>query len=138
MEILIHIEKRKLDIEYQHAIAEYIKRLSAFCNVRCICYKDLTKLSMKPSSACFVIQPGKETVSSETFAEEINHLALSGYSRIEYVIPASGHTDFLSGTQSPKVFSLSGFSMSEDLTAVVLTEQLYRAFTILNHITYHK
>ena len=122
MEILIHIEKKKLDSAYTKAVAEYIKRLSAFCRVKCIYYKDFSKLELQNSSACFRVVPGTDTISSEEFAAKIEQLGLSGYSRIAKLSP----------------FSLSGFTMSIDLTTVVLTEQLYRAYTILNHITYHK
>ena len=144
MEILIHIEKKKLDTDYEKAVAEYVKRLSAFCRVRCIYYKDLSKLTMHNSSACFHVVPGHDTISSEDFAIKLEQLGLSGYSRIEFVIaeqPDDTHTDAISCSPvDPKlsIFSLSGFTMSVDLTTVILTEQLYRAFTILNHITYHK
>ncbi len=143
MEILIHIEKKKLDTEYTKAVAEYIKRLSAFCRVKCIYYKDFSKLELQNSSACFCVVPGTETISSEDFAAKIEQLGLSGYSRIEFVIAKQSEatTDTaaldLDTTKLPR-FSLSGFTMSIDLTTVVLTEQLYRAYTILNHITYHK
>ena len=144
MEILIHIEKKKLDTNYEKAVAEYVKRLSAFCRVRCIYYKDLSKLTMHNSSACFRVVPGRDTISSEDFAIKLEQLGLSGYSRIEFVIAEQSdgtHTDAISrspGDPKLSIFSLSGFTMSVDLTTVILTEQLYRAYTILNHITYHK
>ena len=144
MEILIHIEKKKLDTDYEKAVAEYVKRLSAFCRVRCIYYKDLSKLTMHNSSACFRVVPGRDTISSEDFAIKLEQLGLSGYSRIEFVIAEQSdgsHTDNISrspGDPKLSIFSLSGFTMSVDLTTVILTEQLYRAYTILNHITYHK
>ena len=144
MEILIHIEKKKLDTDYEKAVAEYVKRLSAFCRVRCIYYKDLSKLTMHNSSACFRVVPGRDTISSEDFALMLEQLGLSGYSRIEFVIAEQSdgtQTDDIScspGDPKLSIFPLSGFTMSVDLTTVILTEQLYRAYTILNHITYHK
>lgn len=143
MEILIHIEKKKLDTEYAKAVAEYVKRLSAFCRVRCLYYKDLSKLTMSDSSACFRVIPGIDTISSEAFASKIEQLGLSGYSRIEFVVARQNRISDTNETASSDIcrlpsFSLSGFTMSTDLTTVVLTEQLYRAYTILNHITYHK
>ena len=143
MEILIHIEKKKLDTEYAKAVAEYVKRLSAFCRVRCLYYKDLSKLTMSASSACFRVIPGIDTISSEAFASKIEQLGLSGYSRIEFVVAQQNRVSDTNETTGSDIgglpsFSLSGFTMSTDLTTVVLTEQLYRAYTILNHITYHK
>ena len=81
MEILIHIKKKKLDSAYTKAVAEYIKRLSAFCRVKCIYYKDFSKLELQNSSACFRVVPGTDTISSEEFAAKIEELGL--------VIPAS-------------------------------------------------
>ena len=123
MEILIHVEKKKLDSAYTKAVAEYIKRLSAFCRVKCIYYKDFSKLELQNSSACFRVVPGTDTISSEEFAAKIEELGLSGYSRIEFVVadPATVY-DLDIAKFSP--FSLSGFTMSIDLTTVVLTEQL--------------
>lgn len=143
MEILIHIEKKKLDTEYAKAVAEYVKRLSAFCRVRCLYYKDLSKLTLSDSSACFRVIPGIDTISSEAFASKIEQLGLSGYSRIEFVVALQNRIADTNETTNSDIggltpFSLSGFTMSTDLTTVVLTEQLYRAYTILNHITYHK
>ena len=143
MEILIHIEKKKLDTEYAKAVAEYVKRLSAFCRVRCLYYKDLSKLTLSDSSACFRVIPGIDTISSEAFASKIEQLGLSGYSRIEFVVALQNRIADTNETANSDIgglpsFSLSGFTMSTDLTTVVLTEQLYRAYTILNHITYHK
>ena len=143
MEILIHIEKKKLDTEYAKAVAEYVKRLSAFCRVRCLYYKDLSKLTLSDSSACFRVIPGIDTISSEAFASKIEQLGLSGYSRIEFVVALQNRITDTNETTNSDIgglpsFSLSGFTMSTDLTTVVLTEQLYRAYTILNHITYHK
>ena len=133
MEILIHVEKKKLDSAYTKAVAEYIKRLSAFCRVKCIYYKDFSKLELQNSSACFRVVPGTDTISSEEFAAKIEELGLSGYSRIEFVVadPATVY-DLDIAKFSP--FSLSGFTMSIDLTTVVLTEQLYRAYIPLSRL----
>ena len=63
MEILIHVEKKKLDSAYTKAVAEYIKRLSAFSRVKCIYYKDFSILELQNSSACFRVDPGTDTIS---------------------------------------------------------------------------
>ena len=132
MEIIIHVEKRKLDSLYAQAIAEYAKRLSPFCKYKLITYKDFSKISAKETSSLYLVVPGMHTLSSEEFAACIENEGLSGQSRLEFIICEHGFP------KAAKQLSISGFAMSCDLTAVVLTEQLYRAYTILNHITYHK
>ena len=82
MEIIIHIEKKKLDIDYEQAIAEYTKRLLPFCRLKLITYKDFSKLSTQPDSVVFMIVPGKDTLSSEGLAARLNKLSLSGHSRL--------------------------------------------------------
>ena len=136
MEIIIHIEKKKLDIDYERAITEYTKRISPFCRLKLFAYKDFSKLSTQPGSAVFRVVPNKHTISSEGLATLLETLALSGHSRLEFIIcsEAASYTY----AESADSLSISGFTMSCDLTAVVLSEQLYRAYTILNHITYHK
>ncbi len=134
MEIIIHVEKKKLDTDYMLAIAEYTKRLSPFCKLRLSVCKDFSKLFIQPGSVVFSVVPGSHTFSSESFAEMVEQEALSGHSRLEFVIGKL--PDAAAFTY--REFSLSRLSMSCDLTAVVLSEQLYRAYTILNHITYHK
>lgn len=136
MEIIIHIEKKKLDLDYEQAISEYTKRISPFCRIKLFTYKDFSKLSTQPGSAVFRVVPGKHTLSSEGLAALLETLALSGHSRLEFMICSKG--EGCAYSDSAESLSISGFTMSCDLTAVVLSEQLYRAYTILNHITYHK
>ena len=64
---------------------------------------------------------GKER-SSEEFAKEINQLATYGHSDITFVIGGS----------------LGRFTLPHKLMRLVLAEQIYRAFTIINGLPYHK
>lgn len=134
MEIIIHVESRKLDNDYKAAIEEYCKRTGPYCKIRLDLCKDFSKLKPHTSSLVLQVLPGKQSPSSPALAEQITRWNLSGYSRLEFIITKDSRTIPLDG----KSFSISSFSLSPDLTAVVLCEQIYRAYTILNHITYHK
>ncbi len=133
MEIIIHLKCKKIDRDYSLAMQEYIKRTSPFCKVKLINYKNSGKLSLNKSSKKYIVLSGEKTISSPQLSKDISSLNLSGYSCIEYIIgnefdlPCEG-----------EIINLSSFDMESQLLTVVLTEQLYRAYTILNNITYHK
>lgn len=129
MEIIIHVEAKKIDKHMQLAIDEYVKRTSPFCKVNIKQYKDISKVNLKASSKAYNVLPGSSSPTSEGLAKLILDNNLSGISCIEFVI---------NSTQDIEEFNISSFAMSPDLTTVVLTEQIYRAYTIMNNITYHK
>lgn len=135
MEILIHIETKKIDTSYKKAIEEYVKRTSPFCKVSIKTYKNIEKISFNKSSKKYIVIPGKETMSSPELADMIQTLNLNGCSCIEFII---SENKVISDSSEISKFCISSFGMNVDLNAVVLTEQIYRAYTILNNITYHK
>ena len=137
MDIIIHTDCQKPDRLLEPAIKEYIKRTSPFCRVSIKRYKNLTKVSFKNNSCRFRIASGTASPDSVGFAGLINSITTGGVSVIEFIISSSVSEDFLAGNDVSD-FNLSCFDMSEDMTLTVLCEQIYRSFTILNNITYHK
>lgn len=80
---------------------------------------------------------GVET-DSIRFAEKLDKLANIYKSRLVFVIGgAYGMDEKLLNKASYKI-SLSKLTLSHQLVRLVLMEQLYRAFTILNNTDYHK
>lgn len=137
MEINLHIETKKLDKNLKLAIEEYVKRTSPYCRINIKLYKNLEKLTMKSGSKAYLVVPGDDSPSSPELAQLINQLNIKGYSCIEFII-SNPEAAYNITTNDLENFNLSSFTMSPDLTTVVLTEQLYRAYTIMNNITYHK
>ena len=140
MDITICIKGKKFDKYSSDAIAEYCKRMSAFCKVHVKFFKNYKDFTI-PSNAHsigFVITCGKNSPSSPELATQMNSLQTQGYSSLFFYIPGEtiDNEEFPFATFD--TLSLSCFQMSGETTTIVLTEQLYRAFTILNHITYHK
>lgn len=145
MDINIYLEGKKIDIDYKTAIAEYKKRLSSWCNLSIIQEKSIDKISTKKSAKTYVVCPGKDTISSTDLADLINTLNIQGFSCINFIVlPERCLKDTYSYLNSQdentprELFNLSSFTMCSDLTATVLSEQIYRAYTIMNNITYHK
>ena len=135
MEITIHADIRKLDTDYKKALDEYIKRTSPYCKITLKTYKKFSALSLRDSSAKVAIIPGKNTISSPELADTITNYNLNGISHIEFIVPSSSEYET---DDSWSTMNISSFSLNTELTVVVLAEQLYRAYTILNNITYHK
>lgn len=140
MDITICIKGKKFDKDSSDATAEYCKRMSAFCKVHVKFFKNYKDFII-PSNAHsigFVITCGKNSPSSPELATQMNSLQTQGYSSLFFYIPGKtiNNEEFPFATFD--TLSLSCFQMSGETTTIVLTEQLYRAFTILNHITYHK
>lgn len=147
MEITIYVNRKKFDKDYLAATDEYIKRTSPYCRMQLKPFSNQNKsISEKTDkTAIYAVVPDKETCSSTELATQIQKLNLHGISAIEYFI-CCDESDYerltaiykaVHNTNMPRL-CLSSFSLDEELTAVVLTEQIYRAYTILNNITYHK
>ncbi len=141
MEINIYVPCKKIEKYYNQAISEYVKRSSPWCKINIIALKSYDKLTTKKGAKVYIVTSGANTPSSPELAMLIKDLNISGYSCIDFVIDCDTNdtTQILSDKGiSAEEFNLSSFQMGEQLTTVVLTEQLYRAFTIQKNITYHK
>lgn len=148
MEITIYTARKKLDTDYLLAISEYTKRTSPYCQIKLKTNQKLDKNIPKLSSHTmyYIVTAGVDTISSIDLSKLINTLNVNGYSSIVFFIcenesekayisdsfEASGSSDRLA------TLCLSSFTLEPDIAITALTEQLYRAYTILNNITYHK
>ena len=168
MNFTIYINDKKLNSNDETAISEYTKRLNAYCKPvvqKQKCSQEqleafLHNLKLPEHSMIYQIHTGSDSPSSEQLAALIQENSLHGSSNIYFLIGYDTYTmtkEHLSGdtlTQAQagstisesklrndipiKPLSLSSMSMSNGLTCVVLCEQLYRSYRILNHQPYHK
>lgn len=158
MEIILHIDLRKLDKSYDKAIDEYFKRTSSFTDIKKILYKDFSKSEFKKRSYRIVISYGRSTISSVELAKKISDINIMGYSCIEFIITAD--KDYIENLTNNninnnannsindnneksldnnlEILNLTTMHLGTDITAVALAEQIYRAYTINNNISYHK
>lgn len=125
------------------AVAEYTKRLSRFCRLTVTEIAESTPEKEKDAilKACkgYVIALCIEgqTVSSEELARKMENVALS-YPTVTFVIGSSEGLDDEVKNRANWKLSFSPMTFPHQLMRVILLEQIYRAFTINNHITYHK
>lgn len=142
MDINIYVNQKKINPLCRSAIAEYVKRLSPYCNMNIVCAPGHVKYTQTHSSAHYAItyaadnpmnMTSPDTISSEEFAALINSVTSGGISKLSYHIGYPSDETVEMGS-----FSVCTITPSHDMTTLLLSEQIYRAYTILNNITYHK
>lgn len=145
-------ESKKSQKFYKKAIAEYEKRLSRYCKISCKFIKkekEWESLFVKDTGMKkFIVQPGKAELTSERLSEQIKNWEGSGIKGIMFLVPewseeilADDQTKMASKTKQPIMIEsliLSDFTMSSNMTGMVLYEQIYRGYRILNNHPYHK
>lgn len=143
----------------KEGIAEYLKRLSSYANVEIVEVSDepikenpnksdidnainkegkkILKL-LKNTDYLISLDLDQKEFKSESFAEFLmKNVEISG-SNLSFVIGGSyGLSDELKN-RANNSFSLSQMTFTHQMTRLILLEQIYRAFKILNNEVYHK
>ena len=144
---------------YREAIAEYAKRLSSYCKFEIIELQDEktpdkasaeTERLIKEKEAERVMKAVDEkgylialaingkAYDSVQFSQHIEKLMITGNSHIQFVIGGSlGLADSVLKL-ADEYISFSHFTFPHQLMRVILAEQIYRAYRIMNHEPYHK
>ena len=144
---------------YRDAVEEYLKRLSRYCKTEVleiademtpdgagralteqIKKKEGDRLLSRIKEEAFVVTleiQGKK-MSSEEFADVLRKAAVSGRSHIQFVIGGSlGLHESVSRRADLKL-SFSDMTFPHQLMRVILCEQIYRGYRIVNGEPYHK
>lgn len=132
-------ETKKTPSFYRKAIAEYEKRLGRYCKISCRFIKkerEWAKAVESSDGGIFVL-PGENSPTSEEFAAQIERWENTGKSRLSFFVPGE-NPEIKNSSPAFCQLSLSDFSMNSAMSAMVLYEQIYRGYRILNHHPYHK
>ena len=141
---------------YTQACHEYIKRLSKYHNVSIIeleeektpknaSLADIAKVKVKESMKFEKYLKGYNVVldihgknfTSEEFAKQIDNISTKSFV-VNFIIGGSFGLSEDIKNKADLLLSFSQFTFPHQLMRVILLEQIYRATTINNHITYHK
>lgn len=144
---------------YIDAFDEYARRLSAYCKFECVELNEV-KLGDKPSDKeienalvresadiekaipkdAYVIAMcvGAKQLKSEELAQKINSLALSGRGKICFIIGGSFGMAESVKKRADMRLGMSAMTFPHHLARVMLTEQIYRSFKIIEGSRYHK
>ena len=139
-------------------ISEYLKRISAYSNIEIVEVND-SKVKDNPNQAdiekakneegervlklvksdyLIGLDMNRQEFTSEEFAVFLNKKIVEGGSNISFVIGGSyGLSNELKKRCNTSI-SLSKLTFLHQMTRLILLEQIYRAFKILNNETYHK
>ena len=143
----------------KEGIAEYSKRLSRFCDLEIIEVDDeqapeslssaqelqlkkkeaeKIRKKIKDGSVIIALDVKGVKLDSVNFAKKLQSFFISGNSNITLIIGGSlGMDEDLLKTAHLR-FSMSDLTFPHQLTRLILLEQLFRCFKILNGETYHK
>lgn len=91
-----------------------------------------------PGSQLIALHPGGVHWSSERLARQLADAAVQGGDGICFLIGGAFGIDDESLKKADHLLSLSSFTFPHDMARLLLTEQLYRAGTILRGEPYHK
>ena len=93
---------------------------------------------IKPQSYVITLEIKGEMLSSVDFAQKIKHIINTGASEIVFVIGSSCGLSHIVSQHADFRLSISKMTFLHQFTRLILLEQIYRAFKILNGETYHK
>lgn len=139
----------------KEAIKEYEKRISRFADLKIIELKENNPASNNEKDIAIALKKDKVEIlkcikgypicldvkgsqlSSTDFASKLSKTSLN-YSEISFIIGASNGIDEEVKAICKERISFSKMTFPHQLMRVIFLEQLYRAFTINNNISYHK
>lgn len=136
------------------AISEYLKRLTRFAKIEII-EVDETKIQNKSEEQVkkeegerllkrigqdefvFLLDLKGELISSEVLAQKINDLINKGVSPLTFVIGGTlGLSEEVRKRANIKL-SISKMTFTHQMCRMIILEQIYRAFKIINNEEYH-
>lgn len=144
---------------YRDAIAEYGKRLAKYCRFEIVEVEDERtpdKASLvlegqirekeagrilkcvRPEAYVVTLEIKGQKMDSPAFAEAIGKLATYGTSHIQFIIGGSLGLHTSVSARADRHISFSELTFPHQLMRVILAEQIYRAYRILNGEPYHK
>jgi Uncharacterized conserved protein len=122
------------------AVNEYEKRLRSYCRLTTVELKSSDMIEKHLSGKSYKIALCVEGIrlSSEELADKFTAVTNSGNSAISFVIGgAEGLPDDVKNMCDYKL-SFSAMTFPHRIMRIILVEQIYRAFTIINNEKYHK
>lgn len=142
MNIKVVLEGKIKEPCFKLGIEEFKKRLTGYTSLKIIetgSISEFVKTNIKPSSYVITLEIEGTELSSTEFAQKIKETELLGiYNEIIFLIGGSnGLPDDVKAKSSFK-FSMSKLTFLHQEAVLILIEQIYRAYKILNNETYHK
>lgn len=134
---------------WKEAVAEYTKRLGAYCNlsieeIRESQIDDNTEegdrilKKTKPDEVVITLEIQGTPKSSQELSSDLDAFALAGKSNIVFVIGGSTGLSPAVTSRGDHSLSFSRMTFPHQMMRVILLEQIYRCFKISRNEKYHK
>ena len=144
---------------FRDAILEYVKRLSRYCKLEIIEVEDektpdkaslaeedqirakeaeRIRKYIKDDTCVITLEIAGQMYDSVEFAHKLEKLAVEGNSRLQFIIGGSLGLHENICRRANLAISFSKMTFPHQLMRVVLLEQIYRSFRIINGEPYHK
>lgn len=133
MNIKIYIVGDKIEKTFLEGIKEYEKRLSRYCKIKLQYFKNEEQLLKKLTDKTYKILVSVKgiTVTSEELAEKINQLGITGKSDVTIIIGDDN-------IPHDALLAISPMEMDLGIKTLIMFEQIYRSYRIVNNEPYHK
>ncbi len=142
MNIKIILEGKIKEPYFKLGVEEFKKRLTGYTSLKIVetsSIADFLKNSVKLNSYIITLEIEGETLSSPEFAQKIKEIETDGaYNEIIFLIGGSGGLVREVRDKSNFKFSMSKLTFLHQEAVMILIEQIYRAYKILNNEKYHK
>ena len=152
MKILLLFVGKTKNPDLISLLREYEKRLHHFCdltltNIRRGEGHDTATMDregetllarIRPDAFVVALGPAGESLTSKQFASLIAERRDHSLKELVFVIGSHAGLSEKVKSRANKVLSLSAMTLNHEIAQLVLVEQIYRAFTLIHHIPYHK
>ena len=147
MKITILCAGKLKESYFARAVDEYSKRLSRYCTLKIDEVSDgpdrkseADRMKKRLPSDAFVIacEIRGQRFSSTEFSQKLESIMINGDGHIVFLIGGSDGLDESISSLADLKVSFSDLTFPHMLMRVILLEQIYRAFRIMNHEPYHK
>ena len=134
------------------AVEEYVKRIKKYSKIKIIEVNDINDLSVdvilkkeklliekyiEPNDFVICLDINGEELDSVSLAKKIDKIQLNN-SKITFVVGGSYGIDESIKKRSDYLLSFSKLTFPHQLFRVLLVEQIYRSYKIMNNESYHK
>ncbi len=126
-----------VSLEINEVPAYQIKQIADEVKARQVEAEKILSLIGKDDFTISLVVKGRE-LSSEQLAEKFGELSKSGINKVNLIIGGATGLDDSVIAKSDFKLSFSPMTFPHQLMRLILLEQLYRAFKIINNEPYHK
>jgi 23S rRNA (pseudouridine1915-N3)-methyltransferase len=138
-----HVSRERAEL-YQEATAFYLKRLQPYATIdvqsfstEAALFAGFERLRGRVAPLLVLLDSRGKTYSSEDFAAWLERERDAGRQAIVLAIGAASGWSDAARAKADLLLSLGPMTLPHELARVVLTEQVYRAFTIMAGHPYH-